>query len=104
MPRPAWGEADELFDDRESDEEIIDTGGYGAEPGALGEIGDHAAAHRHAIGVIVMLQELRLQLRHVDIGRTFGLTSFATEAKVHHFINFFIVVAVGLIAVRQKLP
>ncbi len=54
-------------------------------------VGDKKGAERGAVRIIIMLQELRLQFRHVNIGRTFRLAGFAGEAKVHDVIDLLMV-------------
>ena len=51
-----------------------------------------------------MLQELRLELGHIDIGRAFRFAAFAAEAKVHHLIDLPMVIPVGLRGVGQEFP
>ena len=39
------------------------------------------------LGVVVMREKFVLQLRHVHIGRTFRLTTFALEAEIEHLVH-----------------
>src|SRR6266540_1584783 len=48
---------------------------------------EHSIAQRQTICAMVVVEELILELRHVDIGWALGLTRFAFEAKIHHLIQ-----------------
>ena len=68
------------------------------------EVCDQAGPERNAMDIMVLLKEFCFQFCHIYIGRAFRFTSLATQAKIHHFINLFMIKAVELIGIREKFP
>ena len=96
------GKSHEFFYPARLYEAVIEAGRQRSQPGGGGEPGDQPAAQGYAIGVVIVLEEFGFQFGHVYIGRAFRLAAFAAETKVHHFIDLFMIIAVGLRGMGQK--
>ena len=67
---------------------IVEPRSQGGEPRAVGKMRNHSRTQRHAIRVMIMLQELGLEPGHIDAGRALGLARLAGQAEVHDLLDF----------------
>ena len=56
----------------------------------LPRVTEDASAHRHAVMLVVVRQELGLERRHVHRQRTLRLAGLALEAEVEHVVQPFV--------------
>src|SRR6186713_101905 len=49
-----------------------------------------------------MLEELSLQLGHIDVGRTFGFAALTAEAEIHYFIDLLMIITIGFVGVGKE--
>ena len=59
----------------------------GLHPADLGDAPEQPVAQGKAVGLVVVVQELVLQLGHVHVGRALRLAPLALEAQVHHLVE-----------------
>ena len=50
---------------------------------------EQAVTERQPISAMVMIEKLVLELRHIDVGRTFGFARLAFQTEIHDFMQPF---------------
>ena len=67
------------------------------------ETGDPFRSSRHTMFLVIVMQELRLHFCNVNIRRTFRLTPFASQTKIHHLFDSIVSQRTGHICIRHDL-
>ena len=89
--RPAAIDPDDLLEQPahrwQRVERVRQPRGAGPQRAELRDAPEDPVSQRQAVGLVVMVEELVLQLRHVDVGRALGLAALALQAQVHHRVQ-----------------
>ena len=88
---------------RDAAGQVRERRGGRAEPVQRADRAEQPRAQRHAVHVLVVRQELRLQRRHVDAQRALALARLALEAEVEDLVQPLVAHRRARVRLRQRL-
>ena len=91
-------------EDRVTDHEIINAGGYAADPVQFRDIGNGHCSQGDAVFIIIMLKEFCLIPGHIHIRRAFRFAAFAGKAQVHDIVNLPMGERIPFIRTGEEFP